>query len=211
MITRNPAWLESARRHVAPAVVLFIALTITAASVAFASGAPPLNSPGVTDREVAVQIAGDETDEFAGFDLPALSEPENTPLDFETPVARPVWVVYAPVTYGVYDYTPTGVHVRNNGPGDVRLTLPTGPSRAFSPGPGEWWFPMGGGRYVVNAASASGPCKELADLGGNSYNIEIDFRPGELRHLSFVCLDASRPPDGTGWTLYYYLEPAGNP
>lgn len=139
------------------------------------------------------------------------TNPDNTAGPLPVLVASQVWAAEVPVIYGMYDYRLTGIRVQNDGPGDVRLTLPAGPSRNFTPGTDEWWFPMGGGRYVVNATSSSGPCEPLTSLGGNSYNIEIDFRPDELRSLSFMCLDASRPPDGTGWTLYYYLEPLDEP
>lgn len=139
------------------------------------------------------------------------TNPDNTAGPLPVLVASEVWAAEVPIVYGMYDYRLTGVRVQNVGPGDVRLTLPAGPSRNFTPGTDEWWFPVGGGRYVVNATSSSGPCEALTSLGGNSYNIEIDFRPDELRSLSFMCLDASRPPDGTGWTLYYYLEPLDEP
>jgi len=122
-------------------------------------------------------------------------------------VAHQLWSTYTPVLYGIYDYALTGLHVLNAGLGAVRLKLPDGQERDFPPGINEWWFPMAGGRQVVNATSSSGPCQDVTYLGGNTYNIEIDFASGELRHLNFVCMDASRPPDGSAWILYYYLEP----
>lgn len=126
-------------------------------------------------------------------------------------VASEVWSTYAPVLYGIYDYRLTGLQVRNTGPGNVRITRPGGASHDFAPGMEEWWFPMAGGRQVVNATSSSGPCLGLTYLGGNSYNIDIAFAPGELRAVNFTCMDASRPPDGTGWMLYYYLAPVDEP
>lgn len=126
-------------------------------------------------------------------------------------VASQVWSTYAPVLYGVYDYTLTGLQVRNRGPGGVLITLPSGPRHYFEPGTDEWWFPVGGGGQVVNAVSSSGPCKEATYLGGNNYNIAIDFAAGEIRHLNFICLDASRPPDGSAWFLYYNLVPVDEP
>ena len=71
----------------------------------------------------------------------------------------------------------------------------------------DWWFSVGSGRCVVNVKSSSGPCHEAAYWGSNAFDIGIDFAAGALPQISFVCMDASRPPDGTAWTLFYYLEP----
>jgi hypothetical protein len=139
------------------------------------------------------------------------TNPNNVAGTSSVLVASPVWLVHAPIIFGVYDFASTGLKILNTGPGNVQLRLSGGPERDFPPGIEEWWFPIGGGHYVVNATSSSGPCVELTYYGGNTYNIPIDFKPGELRRLSFTCMDTSRPPDGTNWTLYYYLEPIDSP
>jgi hypothetical protein len=114
--------------------------------------------------------------------------------------------IYVPVTFRWVDGSLTGLSVLNNGPGEVTIDLGETSRFFMEHTRSPWWFPIGSGQRTATAYSSSGPCAALVSLGGNIYQIEIDFTPDELGHINFICLDTSRPPDGTGWMLYYYLE-----
>lgn len=139
--------------------------------------------------------------------FPALTIPGMASQRPDEPATIAGSTLYLPVTLRGIDDNLTGLQVLNSGSGDVTIDLPGGMRNVFLEGTrANWWFPIGNGHYTATAFSSSGPCAALVSLGGNIYQIEIDFRRGELRHINFSCLDTSRPPDGTGWMLYYYLE-----